>query len=318
MLFAPRSFATVARATYSQRVRSLSALVIALAATGLATAASIEPRVRYEAGDLAELRRWAADAPLDAIERGLASDDRVEVLTAITAAPASRDAIALLPALARLAGHWDRSIAAPAARAAYAIAHATDGDRAIADDLDDDALEAAAAAWTALAGRRDRWSDVRTLAVEIALDLTAARAATADTAPDRFVALAAYVGDPDPEVRLAALERLDIPAPPSAHAPLVDRVIHDPDPRVRLVAAQALCAADAAVAVAALGADGLAALRAAVVAEVDRPGALLDAARCLADDDDPRSVRALVQLRHQAPRVLRGPLGALARRRGPP
>jgi len=314
VLFLTEIFARTGAATYSRAVRAL--LVMAtLAATGLAVAAGIEPRAHYQAGDLAELRRWAAHAGLAELERGLAATDRTDVLTAIVAAPSSPDATALLPSLARIAGGWDRSLAGPAARAGYAIAHALDGDRALLDELDDDRLASAAAAWTALADRPDRWSDVRALAVEIALDLTVARAATADTVPDRFVAVSAYISDPDPEVRLAALERIAIPAPANAHASLVDRVIHDDDARVRLVAAQALCAADAAVAVAALGDEGLTALRAVVSAGLDRPGAILDAARCLAADDDPRSLRTLAQLSHTAPRVVRMPIARLARRR---
>lgn len=286
-----------------------------LAASATVAPGAPPPRTSYERGDLDEVRRWGAAATPDELIGRLAAADRVEVLAAIAAAPASPDGAALLPALATLAGGWDRSLAAPAARAARAIARGLDGDRAIRDDLDDDALAAAADAWAALAARRDRWSDVRALAIEIAADLTAARAATADAPPDRWIHLAAHFGDPDPEIRLAALERVDIPAPEALRAPLVDRLVADRDPRVRLVAAQALCAADPRAAVAALGEPGREALYAVIAAPTDRTGALLDAARCLAADDDPRAARAFTQLRQRAPRVLRAPLAALWRRR---
>ena len=89
-------------------------------------------------------------------------------------------------------------------------------------------------------------------------------------------------------------------------------------PAVRLAAAQALCAAlpaDGPAVLAALGAPGLDAVRTAVVAaetEADRGAAVLDAARCLAADDDPRSRRALVRLRHAAPRPVRAAIGKVA------
>jgi hypothetical protein len=74
---------------------------------------------------------------------------------------------------------------------------------------------------------------------------------------------------------------------------------------------------DAAAVLAALGEPGLEALRATVAAPPDdgsrhSGGALLDAARCLAADRDPRSVRALVVLRQVAPRPVRAAVARVA------
>lgn len=292
-----------------------------LAVVGLSAVARAAPpslRALYVAGDLAELGRAADAAPIAALTAEAAAADRTTALAAITALPHHPDAPLALPALAAIAGGWDRSVAAPAARAARAIAGALDGDRAIRDDLDDDLLAAAATAWAALAARRDRWSDVRADALGVAAALTLARAATAEPPPDLAALLAPAFADDDPEVRLAALEATPAPAPAALRPAIAARVAADPRPDVQLVAAQALCAGDPAAGLAALDDAGKEALRGAVApAPARRPGALLDAARCVALDDDPRSVRALAALRHRAPRALRVPLATLARRRAP-
>jgi hypothetical protein len=302
------------------RVVFLGAAVVSAVAAALGLAAAAAPtRVeRYRAGDLAELRRAAAGQPLAALVADLGSTDRATALAAITALPAHPDAPHALAALATVAGSWDRSVAAPAAAAALAIARNLDGDRAIRDELDDEALADDAAAWTALADRADRWSDVRAAAVTIALALTAARVATADTAPDVDAARARFYTDDDPEVRLAALEATPAPAPDAALAAVIARATDDGDAAVRLVALQVVCAGDAPRGLRALGDAGRAALYAVTTAaDASRPGALLDAARCLAVDDAPEAARALAAVRQHAPRSLRAPLADLARRRRP-
>lgn len=283
----------------------------------------------YQAGDIAGLRRAGAGG--EDLARALRAGDRATVQGAIVAAEAAPDAWGLLEPLAALAGGWDRAAAGPAARAAARIARSLDGDAAILGDAPDERLATIGAAWQALAERTDRWSDVRVHALEVATHVNRARAATAADVVDETAPLLAATSDADPQLRRAALELLPVPAPATLRAALVTRISTDADAGVKLAAAQALCAAvpeDAAAVLAALGEPGLEALRAAVVAPPDdaalvslgppgsshddRGGALLDAARCLAADRDPKSVRALVTLRHVAPRPLRAAVARVA------
>ncbi|HVK75809.1 MAG TPA: hypothetical protein VM734_20905 [Kofleriaceae bacterium] len=270
----------------------------------------------YRTGDLGELRRRAMNGGAAEVARGLRSGDRAEVLGAIAGADAAPDAWELLEELAVVAGGWDRSTAAPAAHAAARIARGLDGDRAVLLDVPDDRLAAAAARWVELAGRADRWTDVRVHAVEVVAHLDQARAATADAAPDVAARLIAVLDDPDPELRRAALELLPLPVAPTARAALAARVAGDAAPAVRFAAAQALCAAlpdDAEAVLAALGPDGLAGLRALAGAVPATSGAAaIAAARCLAADADPRSQRALAQLRHAAPAPVRAAVARAA------
>ena len=281
-------------------------LVCAVARADLGTA--------YQAGDIAGLRR--AGAGREDLAPALRSGDRATVLGAIVAAEAAPDAWVLLEPLADLAGGWDRSVAGPAARAAARISRAFDGDAAILSDVPDERLDAIGAGWRALAARVDRWSDVRVHALEVATRVSRARTATAEDVVVDTAPLVTAASDPDPQLRRAALELVPVPAPEVLRAMLVTRISADADPRVKLAAAQALCAAvpdDAEAVLAALGEPGLAALRAAVASPPESAGAaLLDAARCLAADGDPRSVRALVALRHAAPRPLRAAVARVA------
>lgn len=277
----------------------------------------------YQAGDLAGLRRAGAGG--EDVARGLRSGDRATVMGAIVAAEAAPDPWGLLEPLAALAGGWDRAVAGPAARAAARIARGLDGDTAIYADVPDERLAAIVAAWQPLAERVDRWSDVRVHALEVSIRVSRARDATADDIVDDVPLLEAAAADPDPQLRRAALELVPVPAPGALRPWLVTRIATDHDPRVKLAAAQALCAAvpeDAEAVLAALGEPGLEALRAAVAAiaapaaaavEVgDLGGAMVDVARCLAADRDPRSVRALVALRQAAPRSLRAVVARVA------
>jgi len=272
----------------------------------------------WRAGDVAGLRRAGA-ADTGELAAALRGGDAAVVLGAVVAAEAAPDAWELLMPLAEVAGGWDRRTAAPAARAGARISRMLDGDAAILHDLPDDRLEAIGQAWEALARRADRWSDVRVHALEVATRVARARAATADDAIDDAAGLLAAINDADPQVRRAALELMAVPVPVALHAPLAARVAGDDDLRVRLAAAQALCAAlpaDAPAVLAALGAPGLDALRTTlaepgVAAEPEAAAAVLDAARCLAADDDPRSRRELVRLRHAAPRPVRAAVGRL-------
>ncbi|MBK9030153.1 MAG: hypothetical protein IPL61_02240 [Myxococcales bacterium] len=298
-------------------MRVVVALALCACALGLAHAATPRLRELYLAGDLAELRRRGEAAPIAGVRDDLAATDRATAYAAMAAVVGHDDAPLALTALAQIAGGWDRARAAPATTTARRIVATLDDARAIRDDLDDDLLAEAAAAWLAVADRADRWSDVRAGALGIAVALTQARAATAATAPDLPALLAPRYVDADPEVRLAALESTPAPVPAPLVAPTIARLTGDPVAAVRLVAAQVLCAVDAEAAIAAMGPAGRAAMVAAVAGPLDRPGALLDLARCLAADDDPASARALATLRQRAPRALRAPLAALARRPRP-
>ena len=278
--------------------------------------------------DRDRLRQAAAEGA--GLEAALVGPDRGARLAAIAAADAAPDAGGLLDELAVAAGGWDRSAAAPAARAARVIARRlVDGEVAggrsdrpppgEVPELDDDALAAAMAAWRAIALRGDRWADVRVHALEVVVALAAVRAqGEGALAPASAYDVVALAGDPDPEVRRAALELIAVPAPIDVRVALVERLVGDPVPAVRLAAAQALCAGlprDAAAVLVALGPDGLQALRDVAAPDVAAgavPGAAaLDAARCLAADPAPPSRRTLEQLRHRAPRSLRATLAAI-------
>lgn len=272
----------------------------------------------WRAGDVAALRRVGA-AETGEVAAALRGGDPAAVLGATVAAEAAPDGWELLAPLAEVAGGWDRRLAAPAARAAARLSRRLDPDAAILLDVPDDRLEAIGQAWEGLARRADRWSDVRVHALEVSIRVMRARAATAEGPVDDASGLLAAAGDADPQVRRAALELMPVPVPAALHAPLAARVAADADPGVRLAAAQALCAAlpaDAPAVLAALGAPGLDALRATllapgVAARADNAAAVLDAARCLVADDDPRSRRELARLRHAAPRPVRAALGKL-------
>lgn len=287
-----------------------------LAVLGAATAAVAAPRAprdRFVAGDLEGLRRAVIEAPIAEATAGLRGD-RASVHASLAGIAGHPDADLALALLAHLAGGWDRRRAAEAAAAGLAIADRLDGDRAILDDLADDDLAAAAEAWTAVARRTDRWSDVRAAAVAIAARLTVARAATAEAPPALDDLLAPLFADGDPEVRRAALEAVPAPAPPALRDAAAARVALDDDAITQAIAAAVACGDDPRAGLAALGDAGRAALRELAAAPPDRPGALLGLARCLAVDDDPTAARALATLRQRAPRALRATLAALARR----
>jgi hypothetical protein len=268
--------------------------------------------------DLARLRVRAAAAPTAELERGLAAGDRATRLAMIASAPAAATPGDLLDELAIAAGDWDRAIAASAARSARTIARGLAGQdpRAVAGEpLDDEAREAAVVAWRAVAARRDRWADVRVLALDTAVTLAAAGSAPIE------VELASLATDDDPSVRRGAVELVAIPTPAAARPWLVERLVHDPVAAVQRAAGQALCAdvpRDAAAVRVALGADGQAAVRALVAAPAPVTAATLDLARCLAIDPDPAAAAALASLPARAPTSWRNALTAtIAAARGP-
>jgi hypothetical protein len=245
--------------------------------------------------------------------------DAVAARAAAFAAPAVQDGWSMLDELARAAGGWDRGRAVDATRAGLAIARGLDGDAAITADLADDVLAELAASWHELARRADRWADVRVGALEIAARLTRARRATADDDPGLGYDLAAMLADGDPAVRRAAAELVPQPSPPITRSVLGAAVAADADPAVVVAAAQAVCADlgagdPEAPILGALGAAGIERLREVLGApgvEALPPGALVDAARCLAADGTPPSRAALHALTARAPRSARAALARI-------
>lgn len=155
-------------------------------------------RVALERGDLEEAQRQGMLAGPAAVERALFSRDRTTQLAAIVAAPAVEDRAELLAPLARLAAGPDRRVAIPAADAARTIARDfMRHDRP--DDLAPDDVTTWRAAWAQLALQRDRWIELRVLALDVAATLD-----PGGLGVDRDVALA----DPDPLFHDAVTELL--------------------------------------------------------------------------------------------------------------
>ena len=246
---------------------SWSSLLV-LGAAGLASM-----KTAMERGDLDEATRQGVLAGPAVVEAALGSPDRATRLAGIAAAPVVDDRVELLYALAKAAAGPDPRTAIPAARAARAIA--LDFARTeLPDDLAPADVVAWRDQWSALALARDRWIEVRTLAVEVALALD-----------PTGMPLAAVLAEPDPAVRRAAVIAVPMPVPAALRPALAATVANDAEPRVALAAGQVLCAdliADPAKPVLdALGPQGLARLR-TLAAAPDAPRAIKrDVARCL-------------------------------------
>jgi hypothetical protein len=281
-------------------------LIVVLAASGPDELARV-----HALGDHDELARLGGQAGAGGIAPMLDDADPRVVRAGIAAAEAAPDAWELLAPLAKVAGAWDRSLAAPAAHAAARIARTLDTDVAINLELPDDALEARQHLWSAIARRADRWADVRVHALEVTSTLAQARRATAATDPGLGYDLAGLLGDPDGEVRRAACELVPQPAPASTHATLAATIQHDADDAVAIACAQALCAGlrwdPATPIVVALGDEGATRLRKIAGGPLpDVPaGALVDAARCLAAHGRREDLAALRSMASRAPRQVR-------------
>lgn len=274
----------------------------------------------HTAADHDEVARLAGRVGAAGVAPMLISADRAEVAAGLDAAPRVPDPWELFDDLARLAAGWDRSQAAPAARAAATIARTIDAELAIAQELPDDKLATATRLWAELGARPDRWGDVRVHALEVAAHLAAARVATADDDPGLGYDLEATLRDPDAELRRAACELVPQPAPDTARAALAHAVSDDADAAVAIACAQALCAelefSASAPALAALGEAGLARLREILMAPlpvVPAP-ALVDAARCPAASHTKADAAALRALAAHAPRSIRRALRRVVRR----
>jgi hypothetical protein len=243
-------------------VTSVWSLVVVVA--GLATM-----RAALDRGDIDEAARQGVLAGPVVIEQGLAAPDRPARLAAIAAAPHATDRLELLEALAAVAAGPDRRTALPAARAARAIARDSRS-RDLPDDLAAEEVAGWAAQWRALAADRERWIELRVIALDVATTLDPST--TLDFT------------DPDPAFRRAAIAVVPMPVPVTLRGPLATVVAKDTDPVVALAAAATLCA-DLAVDQAkpvldALGPAGLDRIK-SLVTSAGPKVQLRDAARCL-------------------------------------
>jgi hypothetical protein len=155
-----------------------------LVAIGTAGIASMTTAMQE--GNIEEAARQGMLAGPVVVEEALAAPDRATRMAAIVAAPHVDDRVELLEALAVLAAGPDRRTAIPAARAARLIAQelARGSSEGLPDDVAVAELLGWRDAWGQIALDRDRWIELRVLAVDIAatLDELALPAAIRDDA----------------------------------------------------------------------------------------------------------------------------------------
>ncbi len=232
-------------------------------------------RAAIDRGDVDEAARQGMLAGPAVITQALGAPDRSAKLAGIAAAPTSTDREGLLGPLATLAGGPDRRTAIPAARAALTIARELATRIDLPDDLGADEVAVWRTAFADLARDRDRWIELRVLALD-----TAAALDRGGLGLDLTAALA----DTDPAFRRAAIALIPAPVPSSLRTPLASAVAKDTDAGVALAAAAVLCA-DLATdpprpILDALGGPGLERIR-SLVAQNGSVAAIRDAKRCL-------------------------------------
>ena len=176
-----------------------------------------------------------------------------------------------------------RRTAIPAARATRTIAREL-ATHDLPDDLAPADVLAWRDAWAALAVRRDRWIELRVIALDTAAALDRSTP-DPDSGTGTGVPLEVALADRDPAFRRAAILDVPLPVPPGARTALATAIAKDTDPAVALAAASILCF-DASAATAqpireALGAAGLERISALVTGTRLTP-AIRDAKRCLA------------------------------------
>jgi len=211
-----------------------------------------------ERGDLDEAARQGALAGPGIVEQALRSNVRETVLAGIVAAPAVEDRAELLVALAKVAGGGDRRTAIPAARAARTIAEQL-AKKDLPNDLAAGDVQAWRDAFEHLALARGRVIEVRVAALETA----SALGHVGDPSAIGFD-LAKVMTDPDPALRVAALELIPRPTAKAMY-PVIVPALGDSNAAVAIAAAEALCAdaKDDPVAVkSALGPTGAAQIKA--------------------------------------------------------
>lgn len=231
-------------------------------------------RASIDGGDVDEAARQGMLAGPKVIEQALAAPDRPAKLAGIAAAPSAVDREELLQPLFRVASSGDRRIAIPAAISARTIAR--DMSRTeLPDDVAHEDVVAWGTHWAALARDRDRFIEIRTIALDVAIAL------------DPAIGLAPLLADPDPAVRRAAIAVIPAPVPGPLRMPLAALVIKDTDNSVALAAAASLCAdlaQDPPPAILdALGTAGLDRIKSLVISGVNSGAKPLvhDASRCL-------------------------------------
>ncbi len=297
----------------------LSSLISNVALLALLVAPSppvTELRAAIVGRDADAVARVGSRASAAQLEAALGDPDRLVRRAAARAAPECADAWVLLLPLARLAATPGHATAAEAARAAAAIARKIDRARVLDEEISDDRVRARLEAWRSVGADTGLWPDVRVLALEVCTALALALGPDA-TAEDVAYDVNARLGDPEPEVRRAALELLPTDAVPTSA--VAGRLLDDPDPTVALVAGQVLCAGlafgqSADRALGAAGQPGIERLRQLIVRPTAPAGAALDAARCLAADAAPESRAALERLVKRGPRSIRRRVRALLRK----
>jgi hypothetical protein len=211
-----------------------------------------------ERGDLDEAARQGAMAGPAVVDQALRSNVRETTLAGIVAAPACEDRAELLVALAKVAGGGDRRTAIPAARAARTIAEQL-AKNPLADDIAEGDVQAWRDAYEHLALAKGRVIEVRVAALETA----AALGRVGDPAALGFD-LANAMADPDPALRVAALELIPRPTAKAMYAVIVPG-LGDGSSAVSFAAAEALCADagdDPEAVKAALGSTGAAQIKA--------------------------------------------------------
>lgn len=241
--------------------------VLVTAASGIAAM-----RAAIDRGDIDEAAHQGALAGPSVIEQALAAPDRAAKLAGIAAAPLAEDRAELLAALARVAGGPDRRVAIPAASAARTIARDF-ARRERPDDIAGADVVVWRDTWLGLARRRDRWIELRVLALDVAVALDPGA-----------IDLTAALAEPDPAYRRAAIAVVPMPVPPPLRAALAAAVVKEIDPDVALAAAQVLCADLASgpepAIVNALGAPGITRIK-TLVTQPAPAHVLRDVKRCL-------------------------------------
>jgi hypothetical protein len=232
-------------------------------------------RAAIDRGDIDEASRQGMLAGPAIVEQALAAPDRSAILAGIAAAPTVTAREELLAPLAEVAGNPDRRTAIPAARAALAIARELATRTDLPDDLAPEDVATARQLYVELAKDRDRWIELRVIALDVAVAL--------DRSGGIGVDLGGALTDTDPAYRRAAVAVVPAPVPPMLRPALVAAVLKDTDPDVALAAAAALCA-DLAIdpkqpVVDALGAAGIERIRS--LTATGKSVAVRDAKRCL-------------------------------------
>lgn len=233
-------------------------------------------RAAIDRGDVDEAARQGMLAGPAVITRALHAPDRSAKLAGIAAAPTSSDRESLLGPLAEVAGGPDRRTAIPAARAALTIARELAARIDLPDDLSAEEVAAWRGSFAELARDRERWIELRVLALD-----TAAALERGGVGLDL---LTHALADPDQAFRRAAIALVPAPVPSAMRAPLASSVAKDTDPGVALAAAAVLCA-DVATDPAqpildALGGPGLERIR-SLITQKGAQAAIRDAKRCL-------------------------------------